>query len=397
MKEKNKRKVLAIVRSYWKDSEIPRIPYKEFKEVHDLLVKTNMDGIAHLVFKNKKIPLTIKHSLEKGYEAIRSIDTYHEKVLLKLQQISCSSILIKEAQFKINKKYEKGTRYSCDIDIFTSEDPLLFDEELRKKGFFLEGIDYWRKKSFVKDAFAINENVLIAPKIYEEQKKELKDKKDITFKTKIEERVNELENAKKRIKQLQKNIKNNYFHKTGGMLDVHFKFFPEKEHFRIKKEQIQFEKIRNKLYAIKAEDNIIISACHFLRNLYKHKQKKGYQGFLKYLNDIHFILQTKKINWKRVEQLAAITNSSSQTYYYLKLGKQYLGCDVPSKTLKQLKKQGSKIQNNILKRINPYNILFNERDNWAIIYSKCYLEEGILFTLIDYFHNVIAHVKKWKK
>jgi len=187
------------------------------------------------------------------------------------------------------------------------------------------------------------------------------------------------------------------FHENGTFIDIHFSLFSKNLPFQINIDNLKKEKKNKYTLKIKNEDSIIIDACHFCFNLSKYKNSYGFQGFLKYLTDLFYKTPSKNFDWQRVIETAKKTNSCPQTYFYLNLAKNYLNAPVPKNILQELKKNGSKIQNFLLKNIKGSKLLFNQPTLVTKIYSKMYLEKGWLKTLITYSHriyNKLTHGKK---
>jgi len=174
-----------------------------------------------------------------------------------------------------------------------------------------------------------------------------------------------------------------YYFLNGAFIDIHSHFlFSNSLPFRAEIENFALEHIDKNLYALKNEDSVIVDACHFCKNLSKNF---CFHGFLKYLTDIFYKFR-KDFNWKRVIILAKKTNASSQVYFYLYLAKKYLNAPIPLEILKELKNNGSRVQNFLLERIDGLKLLFNEPTFFVKLYSKMYIQKGFLYYLVGKIH-----------
>jgi hypothetical protein len=362
-----KKIVFYLIRSFFDNKKVSLPANANLQQLSRLITITTMDGIAHQTLLPINLPSAFLKHLKKGHEAIATVDQYHKQVLDALKKTTLQCILIKEAAYKQSQTYPPGTRYSCDVDILiTEETKARSDELLGKAGFLLNDIDCARQKELIEKAIAINKNVRLGPEVYAQQKKVF------TVMRRKEEYTTKMH--KKQLFSLVDKL--TYFHKTGGMLDVHFRPCIPHQLYNIPTRALRIQK-KGTFQTLTDEDALVINAGHFFRNFWKYKDPDSnyYQGYLKYIVDIEFIINKKNIDWQRVITLAKETNCSSNVWYYLHLAKQYLQSNIPSSVLRALRQNGSTLQQSMLVRINPYKLLFNEQDFYLQLYSRLYLEK----------------------
>ncbi len=188
---------------------------------------------------------------------------------------------------------------------------------------------------------------------------------------------------------INKNQELHSFYKNGIFIDLHFNkklFYNNIVKININK--LNKIKIAKNLYSIAPEDSIIIDACHFVFNLAQHKNSYAFQGFLKYITDLLHKIKFNNIDWKKIVNIAKKTQSSSQVWFYLKIAKKYLKIDISQEILKQLKKDGYKGQIILLSLIPKKSLLFNKTNLFVKLYSKSYLENGLINKFVQKIHHI---------
>jgi hypothetical protein len=206
----------------------------------------------------------------------------------------------------------------------------------------------------------------------------------------IEKNINRSIKIKELPKQEDKDF--HYDYKNGAFIDIHFDIFPEYLPFKINIEELNIEKEEENISYLKNEDSIIIDACHFTYNLSKYKNKNAFQGFLKYLIDLNYKLKND-IDWNYLINKSKENNSSSQLSFYLKMAKK-IDIEINKKYIKEIKKNGSKIQNILLNLIPSKKLLFNEKSIFCVIYSKMYLEKNTINKYVEKIHHIYNKLLK---
>ena len=312
-----------------------------------IVKKAAMDGIVHLT----------SGGFERGFRSIEKTDIHNQNILRLLSKTPCKIFLIKDAVFKIKKGYQKGTRYSCDIDIYV-KDIKTVDSFLKNSGFFLDGVDIMEDEKKTEFAYAANTNVSLAYDVV------LMDK----------ERIKKNGYNGDRNVHFSRFEKFNYFYKDGGALDVHLKL-SETAEFNIP--EPFGKRINGNLFSVSAEFNLLLNSIHFIENFRKYG-KRGFQGFLKYISDVCFVLKTMDVDWRMTIKLAEESDAVAELWYYLSLAKKYIDAEIPDWVISVLGKKSEIMKRCLLRMINPYNLFTNRRDPFVFIFKKMYLDGGFI-------------------
>jgi len=205
--EKNKKLILNIIKSFfnYKDLKINSQKWN-LKKLDKFIKETSLDGIAYKILEKNDFPDSFLKTLKHRFEIIKQADKNLQKAFKSIESLPFSKILIKENVYRFNKKYQPGTRYGCDIDIWISPDQL-FEKDflIKKNGFYLEGIDIVLPQNIIDLAYKINKDITCYPKLIEETKTLIEENKTcqenynpensiLELKRKIERNISTLEN-----------------------------------------------------------------------------------------------------------------------------------------------------------------------------------------------------------
>ncbi|MBU4370133.1 nucleotidyltransferase family protein [Patescibacteria group bacterium] len=424
--KKEKNLLLDIVKTFFlqekKHISLSNIKYKTLDRI---IKETSMDGICYQTLKkNKNIPSWLVKSLKSRFKIIKSADNSLKLAFLQIKDIPVPKTLLKDSAYRFTEQYITGTRYACDINIYIPpESVYIFDNLLKYKDFYSEGAEIQRPDTLLRLAHKINKDISYYS-LYQQEIRALIEKhkfltedcnpakitkmflqkqdleKSLVFHELLKNEVIAYSDLMKiylnssinRIKKISTSLLSEksiqYRYDNGAFLDIHHKLFLDNLPFDVNMKHFDINRLDTYLFTLNQEDSVIINACHFCFNLSKHADELNFQGFLKYLGDLHYSLKSKKFDWKKIINLSKKTNASPQTYFYLKLGKDYLDVPVPEEILQQLEKNGSRMQNFLFKRINGLKLLFNESTIIIKIYSKMYLEKGWIRLLTIYSHRI---------
>jgi len=216
--EKNKKIILNIVKSFFGYKDLKIEPQKwNLKKLDKLIKETSMDGIAcKTLEKRNNIPDSFLKNLKHRFEIVKQVDKNIQKAFKNLENLPFVKILIKENVYKFNEKYQPGTRYGCDIDIWTSSDQLFEKDSLmQKNNFYLEGIDITHSPDIINLAYKINKDIAHYPELIEETKTLIEEckafqenytpeKPILELKRKIEKNISSLKNVSLLYEQIAK-------------------------------------------------------------------------------------------------------------------------------------------------------------------------------------------------
>jgi len=214
----NKKLILNIIKSFFNNTNLEIKTKYNLKKLDKLIKQTSMDGIAYKTLKKRNdIPDSFLKNLKHRFEIVKQVDKSVQKAFENLENLPFFKVLIKENVYKFNGKYQPGTRYGCDIDIWVSSDQLFEKDFLMKKNdFYLEGIDITRSLNIINLAYKINKDITYYPEVAEETKtlieeckafQENYEPKKLIFeiKEKIEKTISELKNISNSYKKIAEN------------------------------------------------------------------------------------------------------------------------------------------------------------------------------------------------
>ncbi|MEX1013699.1 MAG: hypothetical protein WDZ80_00885 [Candidatus Paceibacterota bacterium] len=352
--------------------------YKELKEELSWIIEeANTFSI-----KNKNIKKEIdilKNNLEKSKKELNQIEQLYKKIL------SLNNFYITKEEKEIRKELENIEK-NIISNKETKEDIVSKKEIVLKEANLLKILKGRHNKIIKETIFDIKNRIEILSDLvnHSGEIKEIENYSKFILKD-LSKSLNRATKIKEILNQKEKVFHYNY--KNTSFVDIHFEIFPEYLPFRIKKLDLNKEKIDDYLCSLKLEDSIILDACHFVFNLSKHNKPEHFQGFLKYLIDLPYKIKNKKeLEWNYILEKSKETNSGSQVLFYFKIAKDNLGVPIPEKIIKELKKSSSKIQNIILSLIPDYALLFNEVSLPIKIYSKMYLEKNMIHKYTEKMH-----------
>ncbi len=112
-------------------------------------------------------------------------------------------------------------------------------------------------------------------------------------------------------------------------------------------------------------------------------------GLVGYWGSDHLVVATQRstssLEWARVSTLARNMNAASQVYFYVR-ALALSGNAVPAAVVLSIKREGSRIQNFFLSRINMDKYLRGKRSFLARVYAAAYLEPTLLQHLVAAIH-----------
>lgn len=135
------------------------------------------------------------------------------------------------------------------------------------------------------------------------------------------------------------------------------------------------------------EELLINDLCFMTLELSFRGNEKSLPSVYKKSERIADRLKSRGIDWSAAARLALRQNASSQAYFLLKNIRKYFGAPVPEDILRLLRKNGSRIQNALLSKINFEKFKKNKSGFFFKLYSKSYLEEGIFKYLVTRLHE----------
>jgi len=217
--EKNKKLILNIIKSFfnYKDLKINSQKWN-LKKLDKFIKETSLDGIAYKVLEKSDFPDSFLKTLKHRFEIVKQADKNLQEVFKNLENLPFVKIFIKENVYKFNKKYQLGTRYGCDIDIWIKSSQL-FEKDIimQKNNFYLEGIDIVLPLNIINLAYKINKNITYYPELIEETKTLIEEAKTyqenynpesliLELKRKIEKNISSLKNISFLYEQITKSI-----------------------------------------------------------------------------------------------------------------------------------------------------------------------------------------------
>ncbi len=152
----------------------------------------------------------------------------------------------------------------------------------------------------------------------------------------------------------------------------------------------------------KNESAFTVDACMLCLQLSFYRDPSIFQLILKKISDVARYLEHASIDWNKVLTIGIQTNASSQLYFYLRLIEEFggihpvgdparacapegpvgraisNGVKFPKKIIEDVKQNGSRIQNILLDKINLQKLLSGKPSFFLKLYSKMYLEPGLL-------------------
>ncbi len=372
---KEKLVVLDLIKSFFSLNSDTQIDCSavDVQALKSLIKRTTLDGICYFgLLRTNCGSKELETWLKERCLIVKKTNEALAKMLLELKPFPLPVFLFKSPPF-LTKRVDLagGARYAADIDIYVDEKDLdKFDDFLAEKGFLMEGngMDMTLPSDIRGLAFSINEDVSKSDAF----------RKEILTLIKNNTPLRQNNDRKRRVLNPGPNDKDiSYYSPSGTLLETHHKFFIPGLPFKITAKDLDFEEIDDNLYALKPEDSIVVEACHFFKHIPRLTNYWLSQPcLLKYLTDLCFRMQEGRIDWQRVVRLSRETNASSQVYFYLSLGKNYLGISVPDEIMERLRGNGSQLQNLILNRIDGLKLLFSEPTLFSRLYAAMYFGDG---------------------
>ncbi len=329
-------------------------------EAENMIINNQLEGLIYL----KKDMIILRKQFEK-----RIKKRYLENNLqdLKLEtELKRLNKVINKTNFEalIHKGYPlpgkiKGLRFSIDIDfVFKKRNKLMFEEEdfitLHKE----------MKKAGYHSRF------------------DLRIKKEPTQDMSVEE-ITELVSVLHSYKEY------GYKHpETGVLIEPHLHLvnphtpikFNVQEMFKTSKKIPNMQNIK----VPRTEFLILIYAYH----LFHHRG----EIVLKELLTLKLIVENNLIDWQYLVKKSKQTNISALVKFYLNLGKQYLDLQIPFKTLKDLKKDSSKIQLILISLINKKRLMIKNKDFFLMQLYNSYLIDTKQKRLFEFLHKSLNNI-----
>ncbi len=151
----------------------------------------------------------------------------------------------------------------------------------------------------------------------------------------------------------------------------------------------------------KNESSFIIDACMTCLQFSFYKNPPIFQQIRKKISDASIYLKQNQIDWNKTAILGMQANASSQLYFYLRLIEEFSDTRFPKKIIRDLKQNGSRIQNVLFDQINLSGFFSKKPSFFLKLYSKMYLESGFLRYMTSKMHawhnNGFQSIKKEEK
>ncbi len=386
-----------------------KLPDHNARRLQSLIKETATDGLFyHKLKNNPSVSKETLCTLKRGYDAVVLFDNILQTSIKDLMTISVDKTFIKDSIIMLDHNYIPGTRYSCDVDILIRpEQVLVMDEKMKEKNFLSDGVEIPIPEELIQLAFKANKDVSRKKHHYEEElfhiNKYLFERSDITqspqhkssknhsqannaqeqaFYEKIYEKDKADQYNRKRKIEITQDKSINYHGENGSYIDVHTTLFNETPLFARTCYRPETINISDHNFILCPEDKIITDACHFVLNFNKHKKKYEFQGFTKYLID--YMMYKNTMDAGKLLKKADKNNCSAQVWFYLQMLNDYFNAGISKDLINGLKTNTNRPQRILLNSINGRKLLFNKRSAGLILYSKIYLERGILSRLLNY-------------
>jgi len=134
------------------------------------------------------------------------------------------------------------------------------------------------------------------------------------------------------------------------------------------------------------EVSFVINACLFCFQLSSYHKLSRFRYLSQKIFKAARSLRNNSLQWGKVIILAKEANALSQVLFYLRLIQEIGGPSIPEEVMDVLKKDGSHLQNMLLDRIDRVKLLHGEPSFFLKLYSKMYLEQGVLKYLTSKAH-----------
>jgi len=375
--------VLGLIRNFFYPEPV-RIDFAaiDIQKLQQLIKRTTLDGMCYFgLLKTGDGPKGLEKWLEERQRIVRRTNAVLEDALRELRPFPLPVFLFKNPPFLVTQDdRDRGVRYAADIDLFVNEKDLdAFDDFLAKKGFLTEGkdMDMSLPENVKEIAYSINRDLGNSDAF----------RNEILALIKKNSPPRQNQGRKRRILSPEPNEKDiSYYAPNGALFEIHHRFFLWNLPFRLVPDNLDAEEVGENLYTFKPEDSIVLEGCHFSKHIPRLTDFYSQPCLLKYLADLCDRVRRKNIDWQRVVRLSREANASSQVYFYLGLGKNYLGVPVPDGIMEKLRENGSQLQNFLLNRINGLKLLFNEPTFFSRLYATMYLRDGNVKSL-----TAVAH------
>lgn len=144
----------------------------------------------------------------------------------------------------------------------------------------------------------------------------------------------------------------------------------------------------------KNESAFVIDACIVCLQLSFYHDPSIFRLIPEKISDAASRLEHTPIDWNKVTALGKQANASSQLYFYLHLIEESGTIKLPKKTIEEFKQSGSRMQNILLNRIKPSELLRGKPSFFLKLYSKMYLEWGLLKYITTKIHALYNNKKR---
>jgi len=134
------------------------------------------------------------------------------------------------------------------------------------------------------------------------------------------------------------------------------------------------------------ESAFVIDACMICLQLSFYKNPSIFQLIPKKISDVSIYLEQNPIDWNKTAIIGKQANASSQLYFYLRLIEESSKIRFSQKIMQDFKYNGSRMQNMLLDQINLSKLFSKKPSFFLKLYSKMYLESGLLKYITSKMH-----------
>lgn len=418
-KIKHKSKEANLILEILSDNDIYKpyskeLPKYNSKRFIDLIKDASLDGLFyHKLKDNNTLKSEDLEYLKQGYISILEHDQLLLENINKIQNIPIKKIFLKDSISRINNKYINGTRYSCDIDLLRdSSQAIDFDYKMQDLNYFSDGVEINMPAEDINLAFQLNKDISKYKDFALAQQftinKYLFERQDLSL-----EAVSNKNNSSERYKlllyycdiakidypnkinrtkkiELHEDKSINYHGIDRGYIDVHYKLFNNNPSIKSELFNIETVQISEYNHILQPEDKIILDACHFFLNMSKFRKEYEFQGFLKYLID--FKIDNYEYNSEIIIKKANQYECQLAVWFYLKILKDYLNCDIDNSILNSLYKSSNWDSKFLLRTINRRKLIFNKKSIGLSVFAKLYLKYGYVYLAFLPFRKTLKYL-----